>query len=240
LGELSKTNKKNFERESRQSKITIVPNHADRQFKCHLNKTEEVEYVPPKSMHDSKKIGVGFNDFMDTQKKYLIAKLKSSHPGCLIYDKPSDQLDVLVTEDNKVTPLLLLALARGCHIVKSSYIYETWSLRKSVNPSHHEVSYFPKKFDRHKTMRRTLDNLKIAIDVFGRSNSHPFLGEPTLEYVVAEMGAKLVRRITDADFIVSDKREKLATSTIFKKVHYEWLTDSLLKNQLQPVQDYYF
>lgn len=208
--------------------------------KCKLMGGGEIEYTPEKGTYNPKHMGIAFHQVHKAEEEMLIKKLTALSPNCRFLHKPSDQLNILISADNVVTPLVLLALARDAFIVKPSFTFDCSAHHKIVAPGPHEVGYFPKKAERSKSMQVVLKDLKLAIDIFGRSHTHIFLGDPILEHVIAEMGGKLVRRNTDADFIISDKNEKLASSTIFKKVDYRWLLDSLLKNALLKVTDYYF
>lgn len=201
---------------------------------------DELEYAPERVVNNPKNMGVAFHQVHKLEESSLSKMLMKISSNCRFLHKPSDQLNVLVSQDNKKSPIVFLALARDAFIVKPSFAYECFERKKVVSPLSHEVGYFPKKSERLKSMKTSLKDAKMSIDIFSRSSQHPFLGDPMLEYIIVEMGGKLVRRNTDADFIISDKLEKVAVSSIFKKVDYNWLLDSLLQNCLQPVQNYYF
>ena len=203
-------------------------------------KSEVMEYTPQKCIINPKVLGIAFHEMHKLEIQIIAGKLQSLNSNCKYFHKPSDQMNLLISQDSKLTPLVLLALVRDAFIVKPSFAFESQDKKRISQPDAHEVAYFPKKCERTRNLKNSLNNLKLAIDVFGKSASHTFLGDPIFEQVIAEMGGGLVRRICDSDFIISDKNEKLAASTVFKKVHFMWLVDSLLKNILLPVQDYYF
>lgn len=201
---------------------------------------EVIEYTPQRCIPNPKVLGIAFHELHKLEMQIIAGKLQYLNSNIKFLHKPCDQINVLISQDSKLTPLVLLALVRDAFIVRPTFAFDSSEKKKIILPETHEVSFFPRKSERPKSLKNSLNNLKLAIDVFAKSSSHAFLGDPIFEQVIAEMGGGLVRRICDSDFIISDKTEKLAASTVFKKVHFMWLADSLLKNVLLPVQDYYF
>lgn len=204
-----------------------------------LAKDEQEEYVPEPLHYSKKQTGVAFHKVHDTEKVGLIKKIKCICNAKIMH-KPSDQTDILICEDSDLNCLVLLAILRGAAIVRPSYVYESDHKSKLIPMEPFEVNYFPKVKERSACMKTALKDLRFSIDNFPGSSVHKFLSDPMLEYLIAEMGGTLVKKNSYGDFIISAKNEKYAVSSIFKKVDYSWLIESLLKNKLQPVENYYF
>lgn len=204
-----------------------------------MAKEEQQEYAPEPLCYSKKVTGVAFHRIHEAEKTQLFAKFKSVFRAKFMH-KASDQTDLLVCEDSNINCLVMLAILRGAAIVRPSYVYECERKGKPVPTEAFEVSYFPKKSERKTDMSGSLKDLRFSIDVFPGSSNHQILCDPMLEYVISEMGGILVRKNSYGDFIISDRAAKFAMSSIFKKVDFNWLVDSLLKNKLQPVENYYF
>lgn len=151
------------------------------------------------------------------------------------------RLDIVVSGDKKITPIILLALVRGIPIVRISFLLYCLFKNEIPNFSEHEVTYFP-EMSRFNFSRLGLDlkGLKLSIDTFPGSTEHSILSSDVLGLVLKEIGGCKVNARKDSDFILSDRSNSCTVSTIFKKVDLRWIVDSILQRKFLDVNKYFF
>lgn len=183
-------------------------------------------------------LGVAFHNLHEFELKQLSKTANSLN--FKIMQQASDPLNILICGDSQISALILLALARGATIVRPAYIYECAKQNVILKPEDFEVTYFPSASIRIKQRGCSLKDIRFSIDAFPGSNSHPVLSDANLENLLQELEGTLVKHNTYADFIVSDKDCKHAHSTVYKKLDYRWLYDSLLAGSLRDLGSYFF
>lgn len=213
-------------------------NHRKYHAKVRLLKDEQETFSPMKPNEKNSQIGIAFNNLHEFELSQLANA--ATELNFKIMQSPSDYFDILVSGDNELSGLLLLGLARGAAIVKPAYIYESVKQKKALKPAAFEVCYFPNLSERTTQLDTVLKDLRFAIDVFPKSSTHPVLSDPLLENLLQELGGTLVKHNSYSDFIISDKDFKHAHSTVYKKVDYRWLYDSLLSSSLKDINNYFF
>ena len=160
-----------------------------------------------------------------------------------VFNSAGDRLpDVIISGDAAFTSLVLLGITRYIPILKTAFLHKL--IKDSAVPPLHdfEVERFPSLKQRfaRKDIQLSLNNLKLEIDVFPGSFSHPIIGGTGLSLVLKSIGAEVVRSRRTADFIISDKSNPFTKSTVYKKVDIEWVIESILHSCIVPVEKYFF
>lgn len=152
----------------------------------------------------------------------------------------SDYLgDVVVCSDSLPSCSLLLVLLRGGAAVTVDYLH---AIKKEPNIGYanFELAAFKRVTDRPNLLIGCLQAEKVAIDTFPGSTSHPIIADRFLPALIECLGGVLVTHNTQSDMILSDRSVLAAKSSVFKKVDYRWLVDSILQNSIQDKQTYQF
>ena len=148
--------------------------------------------------------------------------------------------DIVVSSDCKPTCILLLVLLRGGAVVSVEYVYQY----SQGIPDYREYELSTNKHltlsDRPNNMMGIMTGAKVVLDTFPGSSSHPIIADELFPKILQLLGAIIVDDYMESTYIISDRSVASAASTIFKKIDFNWIVDSIVGNRLQQIDAYIF
>ena len=148
--------------------------------------------------------------------------------------------DFVVSSDCRPTCILLLVVLRGGAVVSVEFVYQFSQGIQDYRQYELQTNKLLRLSDRPNDMMGVLSGAKVVLDTFPGSSSHAILADELFPKIIQLLGATIVNDYMESTYIISDRTIKTAGSTIFKKVDYNWIVDSIVGNRLLKTDAYIF